>query len=646
MKLPGLGDLFENRYRVDGVLGEGGFAVVYRATDTASSRTVALKVLRTHGDRYDHGTAVRFAREVEIVAQLRNAHTVRVLDSGRSSTGVLFAVFELVPGRDLAEILTAHGALEPDLVVHIVRQILQSLREAHGKGLLHRDIKPENIRVFEDRGDLWFVKLLDFGIARPADSSHPSVTTTGELVGTPRYMSPEQIIEGRLTAASDVYSVGMVAIELLLGRDALQGNEWIDQLDRLTTGHLFDIPESANIDEELRTIVERMTARDASQRYRSAGEVLTALDRRDGRGPAPRPTAPRPRYIETRPALPWHKILVAVAFALLGLSASFLWWVVRQRAPEEPAPPDLQRAAKLLHNMPAAKPAPAKPREPEPPVVGAHEVTRGRAYMRDSIDKEWLTYIPQGYDEHGSYPLLVLLHQSGETPEALLTATGFEAMADEHHFLIVAPEDKLMWAWRLSDEDAIRTIRHVVEEVSNRLAVDRTRVFLVGEGSGGKPAMLLACQPWVTAVATNSYRLATKKALCEPAVRKPIMVLSPTASGHEPLNGGKTCSGEHKHALEDMERMWRKRNRCKGERHETFRKGASACYTWDCAAPFQSCVVDGGHPWPGASPRLDLAHCDGDPPDFPTSQQIWTFLAKAPPLPAPGKGESQADRQR
>ena len=213
---------FAGRYRLLRVLGEGGFAVVHLAHDAQTGQQVAVKILRDPSD--DRDTALRFRREVAIVGSLRSPHCVTLLDHGATAAGELYAVFEYVTGRDLDKVLAEHGRLPRATVVHIMRQLLHVLAEAHRNGLLHRDIKPQNVRVFASDGDPWSVKLLDFGIARGSDDSFPAVTATGETIGTPRYMSPEQLTGEPLTPASDMYSLGLMGIELLVGKEALPGN--------------------------------------------------------------------------------------------------------------------------------------------------------------------------------------------------------------------------------------------------------------------------------------------------------------------------------------------------------------------------------------------------------------------------------------
>lgn len=275
--LPPIGAVFSGRYHLEAILGEGGFSMVYAATDTTAKRRVAVKMLKPQKNGYPEEVSSRFRREVKVVANLTDPHTVTMFDSGVSEDGLLFMVFEYVPGEDLSRFIDKRGAIPEGDAIYIMVQVLQSLREAHRAGLLHRDIKPENIRVYEYAGDPLRVKLLDFGIARPTTSEASRITRPGELVGTPRYMSPEQLLEKELTPASDIYSLGLVMLELLLGRALLHGNTWSDQVHRLADGHVFELPGSQNITPLLRQIVLRMSARQPDARYQDASQILRDL---------------------------------------------------------------------------------------------------------------------------------------------------------------------------------------------------------------------------------------------------------------------------------------------------------------------------------------------------------------------------------
>lgn len=290
MELPELGTVFESKYRLDRILGEGGFARVYYAEDAGAGRFVALKILQpNNGEQYSEEVESRFQREVRIVANLRNPHTVTMFDFGRSKEGLLYVVFEFIPGVDLSELLKQRGRLSEQETVHITVQLLRSLREAHQAGLLHRDIKPQNIRIYAYMDDPLRVSVLDFGIARAARraSEHSAITHTGSLVGTPQYMSPEQLLDEDLTAASDLYSVGLVVYQMLVGEPAIAGNALSDQLRILGSIEGLSLPPNAPVSPPLRAIVNRLIARQVSDRYASAQAViddLTALSIRPHSG--------------------------------------------------------------------------------------------------------------------------------------------------------------------------------------------------------------------------------------------------------------------------------------------------------------------------------------------------------------------------
>lgn len=279
MDLPEPGKQFQSKYHLHDVLGEGGFATVYRAEDVGAKRIVALKILKPIDGEYPPAIESRFQREVRVVASLRDPHTVTMFDFGRSDDGLLFMVFEYVPGSDLSQLITERGALTQSETVHILSQVLQSLREAHQAGLLHRDIKPENIRLSEYMGDPLRVTLLDFGIAKPVKpgSDMSAITHSGALVGTPRYMSPEQLLERELTPASDIYSLGLVAYEMLVGTPAIRGNQLSDQLRILAGAEILRLPYDAAVQPAMRRIVDRMISKDPTVRLQTAEQVLRTL---------------------------------------------------------------------------------------------------------------------------------------------------------------------------------------------------------------------------------------------------------------------------------------------------------------------------------------------------------------------------------
>jgi serine/threonine-protein kinase len=204
------------RFRVDGTLGRGGMAVVYMAYDTELRRPVAVKVLADHGVE-DDAFRVRFAREAQSAARLSHPNIVQVFDIGEDA-GRPFIVMEYVEGETLADVLKRERRLAPERVTAIARQTCAGLACAHAAGLVHRDIKPHNLLVAPDAT----IKIADFGIAHALDQTR--LTLTGSIVGTARYLAPEQTDGRAVTTAADVYALGVVMYELLTGRPPHPGD--------------------------------------------------------------------------------------------------------------------------------------------------------------------------------------------------------------------------------------------------------------------------------------------------------------------------------------------------------------------------------------------------------------------------------------
>jgi eukaryotic-like serine/threonine-protein kinase len=198
------------RYHIDGALGHGGMATVYRARDEELGRLVAVKRL-SEGLSGDEIFRERFLREARMAAGLSHPNIVAVFDVGEED-GVPYIVMECVEGRTLADLMAESGAVDPDRAVDLILQACAGLEHAHAAGLVHRDIKPQNLLVRDDDT----LKIADFGIARPAEGTQ--LTLAGTILGTAAYLAPEQALGERVTAAADLYSLGAVGYELLAGR--------------------------------------------------------------------------------------------------------------------------------------------------------------------------------------------------------------------------------------------------------------------------------------------------------------------------------------------------------------------------------------------------------------------------------------------
>ncbi len=215
-----VGTDLDGRFSIDRLLGQGGMGAVYVGTQMSVGRDVAIKVI--HPDQVaDAETVKRFHREAQVISRLTHSHTVHLVDFGQTSQGLLYLVMELVKGRALSDDLSK-GPLPPPRVAAIAGQICDALAEAHAQGIVHRDLKPDNILLTTQAGADDFVKILDFGIAKVAgidERALSTLTEVGAIVGTPQYMSPEQIdASTAITGSSDLYSLTVMVFEMLAGR--------------------------------------------------------------------------------------------------------------------------------------------------------------------------------------------------------------------------------------------------------------------------------------------------------------------------------------------------------------------------------------------------------------------------------------------
>ncbi|MBI5497896.1 MAG: serine/threonine protein kinase [Deltaproteobacteria bacterium] len=214
--------VIDGRYALEGVLGRGGMGVVYRARQLAADRGVAVKIINTRDD----GVVQRFMREARVTARLEHPNIIRVYDSGVSSDGMPFLVMEMLRGHDLRQELRRGKPLALPRAVGIATQALKALHVAHQQGMIHRDIKPANIFLHQAPDEPETAKVMDFGIAHVTqlDGESMKLTQTGVVLGTPAYMSPEQLQEIPLDGRTDIYSLGIVFYEMLTARAAFRAD--------------------------------------------------------------------------------------------------------------------------------------------------------------------------------------------------------------------------------------------------------------------------------------------------------------------------------------------------------------------------------------------------------------------------------------
>jgi len=279
------GQLVGGRYQVTGLLGRGGMGAVYRALHIELQKEVALKTL-TAGELQSEDSARRFLREARSASQLEHPNTVTVTDFGLDHQLLMpYLVMELLRGQSLAELLQAQTTqpLPHARLVRLLAQVCSSLEEAHSKGLIHRDLKPSNIYVTRQAGMADFVKVLDFGLAKSyleGPESGGEITRSGEVLGTPYYMSPEQVRAQPLGPAADIYSLGVVLYEALALRKPFTG----PSLSAVLVAHCEQmaadprrIRPDLQLPDDLVEIVQIAMAKKPEQRYSAVGAMRAAL---------------------------------------------------------------------------------------------------------------------------------------------------------------------------------------------------------------------------------------------------------------------------------------------------------------------------------------------------------------------------------
>ncbi|QBR92865.1 serine/threonine protein kinase [Nocardioides euryhalodurans] len=335
------------RYRLDSRIATGGMGEVWRASDTRLGRTVAVKLLKT--EYADDATfRSRFSSEAQHAAALHHPGVAAVYDFGEASTADAsdgtprpYLVMELVDGQPLSALITPGRPMDPDATRDLMAQAADAIGAAHAAGIVHRDVKPANLLVTPDRR----IKITDFGIARATEGM--ALTQTGQVMGTPQYLSPEQAQGGTATPASDVYSLGVVAFECLTSQRPFVGETPV----ATALAHLREpVPElPGDVPTDLARVVRRAMAKDPADRFPDAAAFAAAL--RDPATVALAPavaagaTAPATQVLgsvapvpppgtdddEGRRGLPWLWILLALAV----LAAIVVLWLVAD-GDEEP----------------------------------------------------------------------------------------------------------------------------------------------------------------------------------------------------------------------------------------------------------------------------------------------------------------------
>jgi serine/threonine-protein kinase len=272
-------------YRLGELLGRGGMGEVYRATHRMLARPAAIKLIHPEmlerKDKRSAGMAVaRFRREADAAAKLRSPHTVELYDFGETEDGILYFVMELLEGMDLETLIAREGPLPQKRVIHILRQVCESLEEAHASGLVHRDIKPANIHVGRVGLRHDFVKVLDFGLVKSLTGSlgqDSMATAAGFTPGTPAYMAPEMALGERCDGRADLYALGCVAYYLLTGKLVFEATSGFQMIAK----HVHDepVPPSQRTELDVSPELDRVVLTCLAKKPENRPQTATELDR-------------------------------------------------------------------------------------------------------------------------------------------------------------------------------------------------------------------------------------------------------------------------------------------------------------------------------------------------------------------------------
>jgi eukaryotic-like serine/threonine-protein kinase len=356
-----VGRVLLSQYRIDALLGEGGMGAVYRGEQLSVSRPVAIKLIS--GKIAENPECVRrFRREAEAMAKLRHPNTVRLYEFGVADKE-LFMVMELLEGRDLSEELTRRQRLPPVEALGITRQVLEALSEAHTLGIVHRDLKPANVFLAHVHGGRVMAKVMDFGIAGIESTSNTKLTMQGAVMGTPAYMSPEQAQGKAVDPRSDLYSLGVVLYEMLVGKPPFEADSAVSLLvAHVSTAppRLLDTTPALAHTRGLQELLDALLHKNPEKRPGSAQATLDMVDTLLRQlGDATSSARQIALAANSAPPIRTDGGTPAQATVVSGMRSTWPWWAATV----------VLAALGVFLLWPRASEPPAEARVPEPPKV-------------------------------------------------------------------------------------------------------------------------------------------------------------------------------------------------------------------------------------------------------------------------------------
>lgn len=346
--------LLEERYLIQGVIGEGGFAVVYEAQDQKLGQRVAVKVLTQ--DDMDSSAHKRFEREAHLAASLSHSDIVRVHDYGVTPQGAPFFVMEMLQGYTLDQHTWMHGAMEVERATRLIMRCVHALDTIHAEGVVHRDLKPSNLFLVHPGTSAESLTILDLGLGYLTDHMTSKITGDLTLLGTAGYLAPEYVEQRIVTPAMDVYQIGLVFLSLISGESPATGDReaWIEEALAL-------------LEPSLQGVIRQAVHTNHEARYAHAGEMLCAFEALETK-----PTQ-QPNHQEQKP-LPWHLLIGGLIILCTGVLLVLVF--TQDQAPPKHLPaaplPKASHSSSLSSPPQTALPV-VESKEPEPPLLSSQK---------------------------------------------------------------------------------------------------------------------------------------------------------------------------------------------------------------------------------------------------------------------------------
>jgi serine/threonine protein kinase/Flp pilus assembly protein TadD/TolA-binding protein len=328
------GSTFAGRYQIIEELGKGGMGKVYKALDTEVNEKIALKLIKPE-IAADKKTIDRFRNELKFARKIRHKNVCQMYDLG-TAEGAYFITMEYVSGEDLKRLIRKMGNLSPSQAISIAKQVCDGMVEAHKLGVVHRDLKPQNVMV-DERGD---ARIMDFGVARSIEGK--SITGAGVMIGTPDYMSPEQVDGKDIDQRTDIYSLGVILYEMVTGQTPFEG----DTPFTIGIKHKSETPKNpkelnALIPDDLCRVILRCLEKDRGERYQSAGEVRSDLINIEKGIPTTERFVPERKPLTSREItvqVSMKKLIIpAVIVLALAVIAVLIWQLIPQKGAISPS---------------------------------------------------------------------------------------------------------------------------------------------------------------------------------------------------------------------------------------------------------------------------------------------------------------------